>query len=99
MDESLTLTKLSSILNLSKGTISKSLNDSDEISVTIKERVRKMAATYNYSPNENAYGLSPQRRRTIGNSSFLGRISRIGKTKCGIPDSEKNRWNYYSSNY
>ncbi|ORL43897.1 LacI family DNA-binding transcriptional regulator [Zunongwangia atlantica] len=66
MDESLTLTKLSAILNLSKGTISKSLNDSDEISVTIKERVRKMAATYNYSPNENAYGLSPQRSRTIG---------------------------------
>ena len=47
-NSNITLKGLSKILNLSISTISKSLNDSSEISQLTKDRVKEVAKLYNY---------------------------------------------------
>ena len=66
MEERITLKGLSKILNLSISTISKSLNNGDEISAKTKERVKNLAALNNYFPNPYAQNLVTKRGKTIG---------------------------------
>ena len=62
----ITLKGLSKILNLSISTISKSLNDSSEISQLTKDRVKEVAKLYNYQPNRVAVNLKSGKTKTIG---------------------------------
>ncbi|WP_283147588.1 substrate-binding domain-containing protein [Silvimonas soli] len=58
--------KLASELNLSVSTISRALNDSDEVSEKTRERVREAAARHGYAPNRAAESLRKGRLNTIG---------------------------------
>ncbi len=62
----ITLKELATILNLSPSTISKSLNDSPEISFETKRKVRKLAKNHGYIPNYNARSLKLRRSKNIG---------------------------------
>ncbi|PCJ98728.1 MAG: LacI family transcriptional regulator [Flavobacteriaceae bacterium] len=66
MKQKVTLKILSEILNVSISTVSKSLSDSGDISVSTKKRVLKMAKHYNYKPNPMASSLKTNRTRIIG---------------------------------
>lgn len=66
MQKRTTLKELSKVLNLSVSTISKSLADSHEISIETKERVKKIASIYNYTPNQYAQNLKRGTPKTIG---------------------------------
>ena len=65
-NSNITLKGLSKILNLSISTISKSLNDSSEISQITKDRVKEVAKLYNYQPNRVAVNLKSGKTKTIG---------------------------------
>lgn len=65
-NSNITLKGLSKILNLSISTISKSLNDSSEISQLTKDRVKEVAKLYNYQPNRVAVNLKSGKTKTIG---------------------------------
>ncbi|TCI95043.1 LacI family DNA-binding transcriptional regulator [Tenacibaculum sp. M341] len=64
--KNITLKELSKMLDVSISTISKALNDSHEISISTKERVREAAKQYNYKPNRTAINLKSGRASTIG---------------------------------
>ncbi|MDT0688787.1 LacI family DNA-binding transcriptional regulator [Salegentibacter sp. F188] len=66
MREKITLKALSELLGLSPATISKSLSNSSEISSETKERVKKVAAFYNYVPNHYTPKPKIKKRKTIG---------------------------------
>ena len=66
MNNSLTLKDIAKALNLSISTISKSLNDSHEISVETKKKVLEYAQKEHYSPNRLAKGLKEGKSRSIG---------------------------------
>ncbi|MBC7567134.1 MAG: LacI family DNA-binding transcriptional regulator [Pedobacter sp.] len=66
MNNSITLKDISKALNLSISTISKSLNDSYEISVETKKKVLEFAKANHYSPNRLAKGLKEGKSRSIG---------------------------------
>ncbi|MES2826968.1 MAG: LacI family DNA-binding transcriptional regulator [Bacteroidota bacterium] len=66
MNNSVTLKDIAQALNLSISTISKSLNDSYEISVETKDRVLAYAKANHYSPNRMAKGLKEGKSRSIG---------------------------------
>lgn len=71
----ITLKELAKKLNLSVSTVSKSLNDSYEISEATKAKVRAYAQQLNYSPNLQAKSLK------LGKSNSIGVIiSTIGST-------------------
>ena len=57
MNTRMTLREMSKILGYSKSTISKALNDSQEISESTKARVKQAARLYQYVPNEIAQSL------------------------------------------
>ena len=61
-----TIKELSEILEVSKSTVSKALNNSGEISDITKNRVLSLAKEYNYVPNSTARNLK------------LGRTGRLG---------------------
>ncbi|MDR5589027.1 LacI family DNA-binding transcriptional regulator [Christiangramia sp. SM2212] len=61
-----TLKELSKLLNLSISTVSKSLNDSSEISSKTKQRVRDTAFLHNYIPNDAAKSLKNRQSNIIG---------------------------------
>ncbi|WP_298247894.1 LacI family DNA-binding transcriptional regulator [uncultured Christiangramia sp.] len=61
-----TLKELSEVLNLSISTVSKSLNDSSEISLKTKQRVREIAFLHNYIPNNAAKSLKSRQSNIIG---------------------------------
>ena len=63
---SITLKELAQHLGVSTSTVSKALNDSFEISVETKLRVREMADKLNYKPNILAKSLKTGRSNTIG---------------------------------
>lgn len=66
MNNSVTLKDIAKALNLSISTISKSLNDSHEISIDTKQRVLEYAQQHHYSPNRLAKGLKEGKSRSIG---------------------------------
>jgi len=66
MNNSITLKDIAKALKLSISTISKSLNDSYEISVETKQLVNEYAKAHHYSPNRLAKGLKEGKSRSIG---------------------------------
>jgi len=66
MNNSVTLKDIAKALNLSISTISKSLNDSYEISIDTKQKVLEYAQKHHYSPNRLAKGLKEGKSRSIG---------------------------------
>jgi len=58
--------RLASELNLSVSTISRALNDSNEVSDATRARVREAAARHGYAPNRAAESLRKGRLNTIG---------------------------------
>ena len=61
-----TLKQLSKELNVSISTVSKALNNSDEISKNTIVRVKELAKFYNYKPNKVALSLKSNKTNTIG---------------------------------
>jgi len=61
-----TLKQLAEQLNVSISTVSKALNDSDEISKDTIIRVKELAKHYNYRPNRVAVNLKNSSTQTIG---------------------------------
>lgn len=61
-----TLKQLAKELNVSISTVSKALNDSEEIGEGTRKRVKKLAALYNYKPNKVALSLKQNKTKTIG---------------------------------
>lgn len=61
-----TLKELSELLNLSVSTVSKSLNNSPEISEYTKKRVKDVALLNHYIPNVAAQSLKTRQTHTIG---------------------------------
>lgn len=66
MNHTVTLKDIAKALNLSISTISKSLNDSHEISIETKKIVLEYAKQHHYSPNRLAKGLKEGKSRSIG---------------------------------
>ena len=61
-----TLKQLAKELNVSISTVSKALNNSDEIGAETVKRVKELAELYNYKPNKVALSLKQNRTNTIG---------------------------------
>ncbi|SEP97080.1 transcriptional regulator, LacI family [Hyunsoonleella jejuensis] len=61
-----TLKQLAKELNVSISTVSKALNDSEEISEETRKRVKELATLYNYKPNKVALSLKQNKTKTIG---------------------------------
>lgn len=66
MKQKMTLKQLASELGVSVSTVSKSLNNSEEISQETRERVQAFAKFYNYRPNNIALSLKNKKTKTIG---------------------------------
>lgn len=66
MKRKITLKQIARELDVSISTVSKSLNNSDEISADTKEKVQAFAKFYNYKPNNIALSLKNRRSKTIG---------------------------------
>lgn len=62
----ITLKQIAKELNLSVSTVSKSLNDSPEISKETKELIKAFAEAHNYKPNTLALRLKNKRSYNIG---------------------------------
>ncbi|WP_445955570.1 LacI family DNA-binding transcriptional regulator [Yeosuana sp.] len=61
-----TLKQLAKELNVSISTVSKALNNSEEIGKETVRRVKELAALYNYKPNKVALSLKQNKTKTIG---------------------------------
>lgn len=61
-----TLKQLARELNVSISTVSKALNNSEEIGQETIRRVKELAELYNYKPNKVALSLKQNRTNTIG---------------------------------
>ncbi|WP_341215795.1 LacI family DNA-binding transcriptional regulator [uncultured Wocania sp.] len=61
-----TLKQLAKELNVSISTVSKALNNSEEIGEETIKRVKELADLYNYKPNKVALSLKQNRTNTIG---------------------------------
>lgn len=61
-----TLKQLAKELNVSISTVSKALNDSEEIGADTIRRVKELARLYNYKPNKVALSLKQNKTKTIG---------------------------------
>lgn len=62
----LTIKDIAKEFNVSISTVSKALNDSYEISVSTKDKIKKYAKDNNYKPNFNALSLKNRKTKTIG---------------------------------
>jgi len=65
MGKRVTIKEIAQHLNVSISTVSKALNDSNEISETTRKKVKKYAKSLNYRPNKLALSLKNKRTRTI----------------------------------
>lgn len=65
MKSKITLKELAKLLNVSVSTVSKSLNDSSEISPKTVQRVKELAELHNYRPNPTAVNLKRSRTGNI----------------------------------
>lgn len=61
-----TLKQLAKELNVSISTVSKALNNSEEIGEETIRRVKELAELYNYTPNKVALSLKQNKTKTIG---------------------------------
>ena len=61
-----TLKQLAKELNVSISTVSKALNNSEEIGEETVKRVKELAELYNYKPNKVALSLKSNKTKTIG---------------------------------
>ncbi len=61
-----TLKQLAKELNVSISTVSKALNNSEEIGEETIKRVKELADLYNYKPNKVALSLKQNKTKTIG---------------------------------
>ncbi|TWO34748.1 LacI family transcriptional regulator [Seonamhaeicola sediminis] len=61
-----TLKQLARELNVSISTVSKALNNSEEIGEETVRRVKELAELYNYKPNKVALSLKQNKTKTIG---------------------------------
>ncbi|WNH13615.1 LacI family DNA-binding transcriptional regulator [Thalassobellus suaedae] len=61
-----TLKQLAKELNVSISTVSKALNNSEEIGEETVKRVKELAELYNYKPNRMALSLKQNKTKTIG---------------------------------
>ncbi|WP_100613367.1 LacI family DNA-binding transcriptional regulator [Confluentibacter citreus] len=61
-----TLKQLAKELNVSISTVSKALNNSEEIGEDTIKRVKELAELYNYKPNKVALSLKQNKTKTIG---------------------------------
>ena len=61
-----TLKQLAKELNVSISTVSKALNNSEEIGEDTVKRVKELAELYNYKPNKVALSLKSNKTKTIG---------------------------------
>lgn len=88
-----TLKQLAKELNVSISTVSKALNNSDEIGEDTKKRVKELAALYNYKPNKVALSLKQNKTKTIGViiPNILNRF--LAKVLFGI-EREANKHGY-----
>lgn len=66
MSKNITLKEIAQVLGVSVSTVSKSLHNSSEISVTTRSRVNKLAEKLNYRPNYIAQSLKSKSTKTIG---------------------------------
>lgn len=62
----ITIKDIAKEFNVSISTVSKALNDSYEISISTKEKIKKYAKEHNYKPNFNALSLKNRQTKTIG---------------------------------
>jgi len=62
----MTIKELAKIAGVSHSTVSRSLNDSPNISVKTKERIRKLAEEHNFAFHAGARSLSTKKTGTIG---------------------------------
>ena len=62
----LTIKDIAKEFNVSISTVSKALNNSYEISVSTKEKIKQFAKENNYKPNFNAISLKNRQTKTIG---------------------------------
>lgn len=66
MNKAVTLKDLAVRLNMSVSTVSKALNDNVLISEITRERVKKLASEWNYTPNEVARNFKLNKTFTLG---------------------------------
>lgn len=88
-----TLKQLAKELNVSISTVSKALNNSDEIGEETVKRVKELADLYNYRPNKMALSLKQNKTKTIGViiPNILSRF--LAKVLFGI-EREANKHGY-----
>ena len=65
MNKAITLKDLATRLNMSVSTVSKALNNDVLISAITKERVKKLAEEWNYTPNEVARNFKLNKTFTV----------------------------------
>lgn len=66
MKSKITLKDLAAILDVSVSTVSKALSDNPEISLPTRQKIKEVAETYNYIPNNIAQSLKAKSTKTIG---------------------------------
>ncbi|WP_335973526.1 LacI family DNA-binding transcriptional regulator [Gaetbulibacter jejuensis] len=66
MGSKITLKDLARILNVSISTVSKALNDNPEISIETRAKIKELAESYGYVPNNIAQSLKSKSTKTIG---------------------------------
>ena len=89
-----TLKQLAKELNVSISTVSKALNNSEEIGEGTVKRVKELAELYNYKPNKVALSLKNNKTKTIGVliPNILNRF--LAKVLFGIErEANKNGYN------
>lgn len=88
-----TLKQLAKELNVSISTVSKALNNSEEIGEDTVRRVKELAELYNYKPNKVALSLKNNKTKTIGViiPNILNRF--LAKVLFGI-EREANKQGY-----
>jgi len=65
MATEISLKQLSQISGFSRSTISKALSDKADVSIKTKEKIKSLAKTYNYVPNNFAKALRSRKTNTI----------------------------------
>lgn len=91
MRSKITLKELAKILNVSVSTVSKSLNDSSEISPKTVQRVKELAKLHNYRPNPTAVNL--KRNRTGNIAVIVPNIANtfFAKVLGGVENEARNQ--------
>jgi LacI family transcriptional regulator len=66
MTSKITLKQIAAEFNVSIATVSKALNDSHDISVKTKEKIKEFAKAHHYKPNKVALSLLNKKTKTLG---------------------------------